>query len=273
MAMQSWAPRPAGQRAARPRPRVARAGRHGGGRLDCPHLWQGRAARRRPGAPRDLRGCRARRSFHRDGFRAGPAADADGRPGPARLPRRELRAHRADRGERLRRAAYGEQPARHARDGFLDRPAGPLLVLAAGEGGSMKISGHVACALLFAGAARAESAPAPAVTPAAAAATNPPSVEQPAAMAAATMPGQVEQAAMTELPAIGNDPAVRVALRGTPASLPPVTAQIFRIGGRTEAEPLFQMSVGDPFYRTWLVGVRVEHHLDERWSFGVHALA
>jgi outer membrane beta-barrel protein len=77
---------------------------------------------------------------------------------------------------------------------------------------------------------------------------------------------------MTELPALGNDPAVRVALRGTPASLPPVTAQIFRIGGRTEAEPLFQVSVGDPFYRTWLAGVRVEHHLDERWSFGFHAL-
>ena len=136
----------------------------------------------------------------------------------------------------------------------------------------MKISGSLACALLFAGAARAESAPAPAVTPTAATATNPPSVDEPSAMAGATKPGQVEQAAMTELPAIGNDPAVRVALRGTPASLPPVTAQIFRIGGRTEAEPLFQMSVGDPFYKTWLVGVRVEHHLDERWSFGMHAL-
>ena len=118
----------------------------------------------------------------------------------------------------------------------------------------MKISRTLACAFALAGAARAESAPEPAITPAVATA-------------------QVEPAsAMAELPAIGNDPAVRVALRGTPASLPPVTAQIFRIGGRTEAEPLFQMSVGDPFYKSWLVGVRVEHHLDERWSVGMHAL-
>jgi outer membrane beta-barrel protein len=121
----------------------------------------------------------------------------------------------------------------------------------------MRIARYLACAFALAGAARAESAPEPAVTSAAATPERP----------------IVEQASsMTELPAIGNDPAVRVAVRGTPASLPPVTAQIFRIGGRTEAEPLFQMSVGDPFYRTWLVGVRVEHHLDERWSVGMHAL-
>jgi outer membrane beta-barrel protein len=120
----------------------------------------------------------------------------------------------------------------------------------------MRIPLSLACAFALAGAARAENAPEAAIAPGAAPSTP-----------------QIEQAsAMTELPAIGNDPAVRVAVRGTPASLPPVTAQIFRIGGRTEAEPLFQMSVGDPFYRSWLVGVRVEHHLDERWSFGMHAL-
>src|SRR3954469_4289412 len=139
--------------------------------------------------------------------------------------------------------------------------------MAAGEGGSMRISRYLACALVLAGAARAEDAPQPAAQPAAVAVNAPP----PGAKPATPQRPEVEQA-MTELPAIGNDPAVRVALRGTPASLPPVTAQIFRIGGRTEAEPLFQMSVGDPFYKSWLVGVRVEHHLDERWSVGVHAL-
>jgi len=133
----------------------------------------------------------------------------------------------------------------------------------------MKSVRFLACALALAGAARGETAPDGAMTPAGAA-VAPAVVDQ--ASPAADKP-QVERAStMTELPAIGNDPAVRVALRGTPASLPPVTAQIFRIGGRTEAEPLFQMSVGDPFYKSWLVGVRVEHHLNERWSVGVHAL-
>jgi len=133
----------------------------------------------------------------------------------------------------------------------------------------MRISRYLACALFLAGAARAEDASEPAATPAAVAVNAPP----PAAKPPVSQRPEVEQAtAMTELPAIGNDPAVRVALRGTPASLPPVTAQIFRIGGRTEVSPFFQMSVGDPFYKTWLAGVRVEHHLDERWSLGVHML-
>jgi outer membrane beta-barrel protein len=133
----------------------------------------------------------------------------------------------------------------------------------------MRVVRSLVCALAFAGAARAETAPEAAVTPAGAA-VAPAVVEQRSPVA--TNPPLERASAMTELPAIGNDPAVRVALRGTPASLPPVTAQIFRIGGRTEAEPLFQMSVGDPFYKSWLVGVRVEHHLDERWSVGMHAL-
>jgi len=131
----------------------------------------------------------------------------------------------------------------------------------------MRISRYLACALVLAGAARAEDAPGPATQPAAVAVNAPP----PGAKPATPQRPEVEQA-MTELPAIGNDPAVRVALRGTPASLPPVTAQIFRIGGRTEVSPFFQMSVGDPFYKSWLAGVRVEHHLDERWSLAVHAL-
>jgi outer membrane beta-barrel protein len=91
--------------------------------------------------------------------------------------------------------------------------------------------------------------------------------------AAATQPSAAEPAsAMAELPAISDDAAVRVAQTGTPASLPAVTAQLFKLSGRTEAQPLFQMSIGDPFYRTYLLGVRVEHHLDERFSVGVHAL-
>jgi outer membrane beta-barrel protein len=78
--------------------------------------------------------------------------------------------------------------------------------------------------------------------------------------------------AVNELPALSNDPAVRLAMRGTPASLPPVTAQMFRIGGRLEAQPMFQFSIGDPFFRSILLGLRVEQHLDERWSVAAHAL-
>jgi outer membrane beta-barrel protein len=82
----------------------------------------------------------------------------------------------------------------------------------------------------------------------------------------------VQKVALNDLQTIPNDPAVRGAMRGTPASLPPVTAQIFRIGGRIEAQPIIQVSIGDPFYRSILVGLRVERHLDERWSIAGHAL-
>ena len=81
-----------------------------------------------------------------------------------------------------------------------------------------------------------------------------------------------EALAVNELPALANDPAVRVAMGGTPASLPPVTAQMFHIGGRLEAQPMFQFSIGDPFFRSILLGLRVEQHLDERWSVAAHAL-
>jgi len=90
--------------------------------------------------------------------------------------------------------------------------------------------------------------------------------------AAATRQAPTEAVAMNELPALANDPAVRIAMRGTPASLPPVTAQLFRIGGRLEAQPMFQFSIGDPFFRSVLLGMRVEQHLDERWSLAAHAL-
>ncbi len=90
--------------------------------------------------------------------------------------------------------------------------------------------------------------------------------------APASRQAPAETVAMNELPALANDPAVRIATRGTPASLPPVTAQIFRIGGRLEAQPMFQFSIGDPFFRSILLGLRVEQHLDERWSLAAHAL-
>jgi len=88
----------------------------------------------------------------------------------------------------------------------------------------------------------------------------------------APVPPADKTVAMNELPALADDPAVRLAMRGTPASLPPVTAQMFRLDGRTEAQPMFQFSIGDPFFRSILVGVRVEHHLDDRWSVAGHAL-
>src|SRR5205823_5001539 len=59
---------------------------------------------------------------------------------------------------------------------------------------------------------------------------------------------------------------------GAPASLPPVTAQLFRIGGLLEVEPMFSFSIGDPFWRTLGMGIRVEHHFDERWSISTHAM-
>jgi len=59
---------------------------------------------------------------------------------------------------------------------------------------------------------------------------------------------------------------------GAPASLPPVTAQLFHLGGLLEVQPMFSFSVGDPFWRTVGLGVRVEHHFDERWSIAAHTL-
>jgi outer membrane beta-barrel protein len=91
--------------------------------------------------------------------------------------------------------------------------------------------------------------------------------------ASASTPAKTPEAlAVNELPAVAEDPAVRLAMRGTPASLPPVTAQMFQVGGRTEAQPMFQFSIGDPFFRSVLLGLRVEQHLDERWSLSAHVL-
>jgi outer membrane beta-barrel protein len=73
--------------------------------------------------------------------------------------------------------------------------------------------------------------------------------------------------AMAELP-----PAPGGSRYGAPASLPPVTAQLFHIGGKLELQPVFAFSVGDPFWRTLGAGLRAEQHLDERWSISAHVL-
>jgi outer membrane beta-barrel protein len=85
-----------------------------------------------------------------------------------------------------------------------------------------------------------------------------------AAKAPETKVAQVTQATLP--------PVASVPKYGAPASLPPVTAQLFRIGGMLEVEPIFAFSIGDPFWRTLGMGVRVEHHFDERWSISTHAI-
>lgn len=60
---------------------------------------------------------------------------------------------------------------------------------------------------------------------------------------------------------------------GAPASLPPVTARLFHLGGLLEVQPMFSVSVGDPFWRTVAMGMRVERHFDERWSIAAHTVA
>jgi outer membrane beta-barrel protein len=65
----------------------------------------------------------------------------------------------------------------------------------------------------------------------------------------------------------------RLAQSGAPASLPPVTARMFSVTGRLEVSPAFAFSVGDPFFRSVMLGVRAEQHLSESWSFGGHLFA
>jgi len=80
--------------------------------------------------------------------------------------------------------------------------------------------------------------------------------------------------ALAELPqGLGAQPGeIPSALLGSPASLPPVSAQLFHLGGLLEVEPLLLFSVGDAFYRTYAAGFRAEQHLDERFSIGLHLL-
>ena len=78
---------------------------------------------------------------------------------------------------------------------------------------------------------------------------------------------KVAQVTPASLPPVASAPRY-----GAPASLPPVTAQLFHLGGMLEVQPLFAFSIGDPFWRTLGMGVRVEHHFDERWSISTHAI-
>jgi outer membrane beta-barrel protein len=78
---------------------------------------------------------------------------------------------------------------------------------------------------------------------------------------------KVAQVTPASLPPVASAPKY-----GAPASLPPVTAQLFQLGGMLEVQPMFAFSIGDPFWRTLGMGVRVEHHFDERWSISTHAL-
>lgn len=77
----------------------------------------------------------------------------------------------------------------------------------------------------------------------------------------------VEKAGLEGLP-----PAPGRAQYGAPGSLPPVSAQLFHVGGGLEVMPMVLVSIGDPFWRTVAAGIRVEHHFDERWSVSAHAL-
>jgi len=74
-------------------------------------------------------------------------------------------------------------------------------------------------------------------------------------------------ATVTQLP-----PVAGASQYGAPNSLPPVSAQLFHIGGLLEVQPIFSVSVGDPFWRTVGMGIRVEQHFDERWSISVHTI-
>lgn len=65
----------------------------------------------------------------------------------------------------------------------------------------------------------------------------------------------------------------RLSQSGAPASLPPVTARMFTVAGRLELSPAFALSVGDPFFRSLMLGARLEQHLSERWSVGGHLFA
>jgi outer membrane beta-barrel protein len=78
---------------------------------------------------------------------------------------------------------------------------------------------------------------------------------------------KVEKVSAPALPPVAMDHPYRA-----PGALPPVTAQLFHLGGMTEIQPMVSVSVGDPFWRTLAAGLRLEHHLDERWSLSVHAL-
>jgi outer membrane beta-barrel protein len=119
------------------------------------------------------------------------------------------------------------------------------------------MTGAVLAALLLASASSAEPQPAPA--------SQSDRARADATEAQATP--RAEKASLEGLP-----PAPGHAQYGAPGSLPPVSAQLFHLGGSLELMPMFMVSIGDPFWRTVAAGVRAEHHFDERWSVSAHAL-
>ncbi|GAC1337291.1 MAG: hypothetical protein NVSMB23_03540 [Myxococcales bacterium] len=114
----------------------------------------------------------------------------------------------------------------------------------------------------------AQDASAPAQSPPAQAAPPPRApVSSQEALSELTPPPGAAGAALT---AADEEALRKLAQSGAPASLPPVTARMYTVTGRLEIAPAFAFSVGDPFYRSAMLGVRAEHHLSESWSVGAH---
>lgn len=72
--------------------------------------------------------------------------------------------------------------------------------------------------------------------------------------------------------------AMRDAERGQAEPLPdldldgrilPVSGKLLRKAGRQELSPSLGLSLGDPFYTKYLVGLRYAYHFGEHWSVGV----
>lgn len=49
----------------------------------------------------------------------------------------------------------------------------------------------------------------------------------------------------------------------------PVSGKLLQKAGRQEFSPTLGMSLGDPFYTKYLVGLRYAYHVGEQWSVGV----
>ncbi len=125
-----------------------------------------------------------------------------------------------------------------------------------------------ACLLFISAAlaARAEEVPAALVQPAA--------QIQPLAQPQATQTQATQTQAtkaVAELPQ-GAGGGQLAPMTSAPNALPPVVAQLFHVGGTLEVEPLLSISLGDPFYRTYALGLRGEQHFGERWSLAAHVL-
>jgi outer membrane beta-barrel protein len=112
----------------------------------------------------------------------------------------------------------------------------------------------VCAALLLAAVAETQAAAVPAADDSKGAAAKP-KITKAAATSQATLP-----------------PIAGGSQYSAPNSLPPVSGQLFHLGGLLEVQPLFAFSVGDPFWRTVGAGIRLEQHWDERWSFSGHVI-